>query len=290
MHPLERAAKSVKCIAFWLIRCYAIRSFRSISMNYWRRILCFYALIWKYCVYIFWSVSVVAALTHSLARTRIQSNTPQTESAANATGTFIQITNKNGHQIYSFAFFWVVSLYFFFVLRPFLVTFPNGLSKLQRIRYASIRHDLVSCAIYLHIFVQSCNMGFFSFMVRLILVEWSTANQSVILCMTFKWNVRSCVPLLFFLLFWSFWSTFFFSRYVYAFLITFDLVSHQNRDIIPDYIQFFLYEKWNEIQTLQVMQIGDKNNIGGSLRSFLSIKAIWILQSHHVTHRERKRC
>lgn len=113
VHPLERAAKSVKCIAFWLIRCYAIRSFRSISMNYWRRILCFYALIWKYCVYIFWSVSVVAALTHSLARTRIQSNTPRTGSAANATGTFIQITNKNGHQIYSFAFFWVVSLYFF---------------------------------------------------------------------------------------------------------------------------------------------------------------------------------
>lgn len=51
--------------AFWLNRSYAIRSFQSISMNYWRHILCFYALIWKYCVYIFWSVSVVAAHTHT---------------------------------------------------------------------------------------------------------------------------------------------------------------------------------------------------------------------------------
>lgn len=33
------------------------------------------------------------------------------------------------------------------------------------------------------------------------------------------------------------------SHYVYAFLITFDLVSHQNRDIIPDYIQFFVRER-----------------------------------------------
>lgn len=41
---------------------------------------------------------------------------------------------------------------------------------------------------------------------------------------------------------------FFFSRYVYAFLITFDLVSHQNRDIIPDYIQFFCTRAKNEMK------------------------------------------
>lgn len=66
------------------------------------KILCLYFLI-----------SIGSCSTHSLARTRIQRNTPRTGSAANATGTFIQITNENGHQIYSFAFFWVVSLYFF---------------------------------------------------------------------------------------------------------------------------------------------------------------------------------
>lgn len=36
--------------------------FDSISMNYWCRILCFYALIWKYCFYIFRSVSICSAV------------------------------------------------------------------------------------------------------------------------------------------------------------------------------------------------------------------------------------
>lgn len=38
------------------------------------------------------------------------------------------------------------------------------------------------------------------------------------------------------------------SHYVYAFLITFDLVSHQNRDIIPDYIQFFWTRAKNKMK------------------------------------------